>query len=538
MLLWGIAWIAYTVSLVILLAGIRTESELFLQLREVADVANLLLLLFGSYHFTQRRTPSYWFRFSLYILLLALIFMIYRFQLLSYYLPISIFQTIIAVFICVNIARTREISAVEARISGLVFLLWGLLKATLPVVVLFYPLSEAYLVLAEVLFSILVNFCILTMYIPYSRTRTTLTDSLYRSIVEHSRGAVFYYQFKPEPLFSYVSPSIRELTGYSPEEFRMDPRLLFTMTAKPFAEDIRDLFENRLKRDEYPALELFRKDGEKFWCEFSCTFLRDEEGEPTGMIGSMRDVTNLKTEEVEKVNDIRRRNILLSYISHELRTPITSIAGYLTAIQDGIMSSDEEKQEAMEIITDKTMTLKKLIDDLDQLAKFETNQFTFNFESCDLGAVIDSLISRNVPDLEQDGFIVTIEQNLEHPEDYRVVIDPDRINQVLSNLLNNAVKYSGDSRRIHLKFTLDERKDYFIVFVRDEGIGIPEEQISHVFDRFFRVGYNGSITTEGRGLGLTLSKEIIEAHQGEIYVESARGKGSTFSFMIPLYKEE
>ena len=109
--------------------------------------------------------------------------------------------------------------------------------------------------------------------------------------------------------------------------------------------------------------------------------------------------------------------------------------------------------------------------------------------------------------------------------------------RVFSNLLNNAVKYSGESRRIHLKFALDEREEYFIVYVRDEGIGIPETQISHIFDRFYRVGYNGGVDTEGRGLGLTLSKEIIEAHQGEIYAESIRGQGSTFSFMIPLYME-
>ena len=536
MVYWGFSWISFTLSLISLMFWIRTGNELFLQIRKVTDMVNLLLLLFGTYHFAHRRIPSYWFRFSLYMLLLAVIFMVYGFLLLSFYLPISVFQTIITIFICFNIYHTRDLGRAERGLSCLVFLLWGIGQSVLPVAELFTTIHSN-LFLTEVLLSVALNFCILAVYIPYAKTRSSLTESMYRTIVEHSRGAVFYYRRKPEPAFSYVSPSIRELTGYTPDEFYMDPRLMFTMTAKPFAEDIRDLFEGRLKRDEYPALELFRKNGEKFWCEFSCTYLEDEDGEPSEVIGLLRDVTDLKSMEVENVNEIRRRNILLSYISHELRTPITSIAGYLTAIQDGVMSSEDEKAEAMEIITSRTMTLKKLIDDLDQLSKFETNQFTFNYESCDLSYVIDSLIGRNVPDLEQDGFTVSIEQTISRPEACRVVIDLERINQVLSNLLNNAVKYSGESRRIHLKFALDEREEYFIVYVRDEGIGIPETQISHIFDRFYRVGYNGGVDTEGRGLGLTLSKEIIEAHQGEIYAESIRGQGSTFSFMIPLYME-
>ena len=536
MLLWGLSWLSFSLSLVSLIVWLDTGSELLLQLRKVTDMAHLLLLLFGTYHFSHRRIPSYWFRFSLYMLLLAVIFMIYDFQLLSFYLPISVFQAIISLFICYNVIHARDVGNTKRLISAAVFLLWGISESVLPVAELLSGLSFSFLPV-EVFLSATVNICILAVYIPYAKARSSLTESLYRTIVEHSRGAVFYYRTKPEPVFSYVSPSIRDLTGYSPEEFYMDPRLLFTMTAKPFAEDIRDLFEGRLRRDEYPALELYRKNGEKFWCEFSCTVLKDTGGEPSELIGSLRDVTNMKSEEVEKVDEIRRRNILLSYISHELRTPITSIAGYLTAIQDGIMSSEEEKSEAMEIITAKTMTLKKLIDDLDQLSKFETNQFTFNFESCDLRYVIDALISRNVPDLEQDGFLVSIDQALNRPESYRVVIDLERINQVLSNLLNNAVKYSGENRRIHLKFCLDDREEYFIVYVQDEGIGIPDSQISHIFDRFYRVGYNGGADTEGRGLGLTLSKEIIEAHQGEIFAESIRGQGSTFSFMIPLYME-
>ena len=107
MVYWGFSWISFTLSLISLMFWIRTGNELFLQIRKVTDMMNLLLLLFGTYHFAHRRIPSYWFRFSLYMLLLAVIFMVYGFLLLSFYLPISVFQTIITIFICFNIYHTR-----------------------------------------------------------------------------------------------------------------------------------------------------------------------------------------------------------------------------------------------------------------------------------------------------------------------------------------------------------------------------------------------------------------------------------------------
>ena len=534
---WGLSWVAYALSLFSLLLYLMTERELFLEIRKIVDMFNLLLLLFGSYSFLHRRIPTYWYRFSLYLLLLAAICILYRIELLSFYLPICVYQLILTLFLCCNVFFRWNGPKGQRLAAALTFLLWGAGKSVFSIVDIFTVPSGVYL-LAEMMMSIVVNYCIFAIYISHARSEASLTDTMYRTVVEHSREAMFCYQLRPEPLFSYVSPSIREMTGYSPENFYMDPRLMFTMTAEPFAGDITDLFEGRLKRNDYPALELYRKDGSKFWCEFGCTFVSGEDGEPAALVGSMRDVTNLKTAEVEQVNETRRRNILLSYISHELRTPITSIAGFLTAIQDGTLRSEEEKQEAMEIITSRTLTLKKLIDDLDQLAKFESNQFTFDFEACCVRDLAEDLLSRSAADIEQQGFLVHVDADMQRLESFWVIVDLDRINQVFSNLLTNAVKYSGSSRNIWIRFDIDQRKENFLVFVRDEGIGIRDTQISHVFDRFYRVDYNNSAEYGGRGLGLTLSKEIIEAHQGEIYAESVYGEGSTFSFTIPLYQED
>ena len=232
--------------------------------------------------------------------------------------------------------------------------------------------------------------------------------------------------------------------------------------------------------------------------------------------------------------------MLLSYISHELRTPITSIAGYLTAISDGTISSKEEKHEAMEIITAKTLILKKLVDDLGQLSKMQTHQFTFDFTLCTITDAADLLITSNIGDARAAGFEISIDYDEITLSHYWAVLDLDRINQVFSNLITNAIKYSDAHKEMHITFKVDDDAENFIVSVSDKGMGIRESQLAHVFDQFYRAENNqknGHTQIEGRGLGLTLCKEIMLAHQGDIYAESTFGEGSTFTFIIPLYKE-
>jgi len=110
---------------------------------------------------------------------------------------------------------------------------------------------------------------------------------------------------------------------------------------------------------------------------------------------------------------------------------------------------------------------------------------------------------------------------------------------VFTNLINNSIKYSGGNKQLRVSFDIDDNKENFVVSVKDNGIGIKDKYIDHIFDRFYRAGVSDGTnrTIEGRGLGLTLCREIITAHQGEIFAESVYGSGSTFTFIIPLFKE-
>lgn len=535
---WGFSWVAYSCSLLCLLLYFSVPNETFLEIRKIIDMFNLQLLLFGTYSFMHVRIPAYWYRFSLYMVLLAIICMIYDFDLLSFYLPVSVYQIILTLFICHNVFRKWSVAKGERTIAALVFLVWGFGKSVLSIVEVFLTL-EYNLYITELMLSNIVTFCILTIYIAYSREESDLVDSLYKTVVENSKDAFFYYDLQPYIAFMYVSPSIKDSTGFSPAAFYNNPKFYLDMVSNEQVEELEDIFNPKDTYCEIHTLELCRKNGEKFWGEFRCTVIKNEKDEPVAIQGTLRDVTDLKTAESEQLEAAKSRDMLLSYISHELRTPITSIAGYLTAINDGTMDSDEKKREAMDIITSKTFTLKKLIDELDQLTKMETHQFTFNFEAYTAAEAADMMINSGLSDIASYGFVADVYFDRRRLEHHWIVIDTDRIYQVFTNLINNSIKYSGGNKQLRVSFDIDDNKENFVVSVKDNGIGIKDKYIDHIFDRFYRAGVSDGTnrTIEGRGLGLTLCREIITAHQGEIFAESVYGSGSTFTFIIPLFKE-
>ncbi len=535
---WGFSWVAYSCSLLCLVLYFSYPNAFFLESRKIIDMFNLLFLLFGTYAFMHVKTPAYWHRFSLYMVLLAAICIIYDFDLLSFYLPISIYQIVLAIFTFYNIFKRWKLAKIERTVVAFVFLIWGLSRSLISIAEIFIT-PEYNLYITELMLSNIVNFCILVIYIVSTRNESELVDSLYKTVVENSKDAFFYYELSPYNAFRYMSPSIREITGFSPSAFYNNQHFYLDLVSDNQVQEITEIFNPKEPYSELHTVELCRKNGEKFWGEFSCTVIEDDKGKAIALEGTLRDVTKLKTAEMEQLESAKGRNMLLSYISHELRTPITSIAGYLTAITDGTLSSHEEKMEAMDIITSKTLTLKKLIDDLDQLTKIETHQFSMDFATYTAAEAAEMMIDSSISDARSAGFEVVLNYDESLLAAHWLIIDADRINQVFSNLINNSIKYSDTAKNLWVTFGIDDNEENFVVSVRDEGIGIKAKHLPHIFDRFYRADTreNTEHTIGGRGLGLTLCREIIKAHQGEMFAESTYGSGSTFTFIIPIFKE-
>ena len=221
---------------------------------------NLLLLLFGTYSFIHTKTPTYWYRFSLYMVLLAFICMLYNFELLSFYLPISVYQIIITLFICSNIFNKWSVSQGEKIISIIVFLTWGIGKSVLSIVEIFINLDYN-LYITELLLSNIINFCTLTIYIVYTRSNRLLVDNLYKTVVENSKDAIIYYTLVPYRSFRYVSPSIEGSTGFSVTAFYSDPKFYLNMVTGSQVDEIEEIFQPQEGSNETHIMELSKKTG-------------------------------------------------------------------------------------------------------------------------------------------------------------------------------------------------------------------------------------------------------------------------------------
>jgi len=237
-------------------------------------------------------------------------------------------------------------------------------------------------------------------------------------------------------------------------------------------------------------------------------------------VGALREADRLKTE-------------LLANVSHDLRTPLTSIKGYSTTILRHYQKlSDDEKRDFLKEIDLASDRLTELIENLLQLSKLEAGGFRMNKEPL----AIDNLIANSIEDMQQKakGYTFAVKSPKSLP---LVQADPRRIRQVIDNLLGNAVKYSPEGTEIMVICEVDDQS--LTVHVRDQGVGISANEIEKIFERFYQAASGtSSHKAGGVGLGLAICKGIIEAHKGRIWAQSEIGKGSIFTFTLPLYQRE
>ncbi|HKQ80251.1 MAG TPA: HAMP domain-containing sensor histidine kinase [Blastocatellia bacterium] len=220
----------------------------------------------------------------------------------------------------------------------------------------------------------------------------------------------------------------------------------------------------------------------------------------------------------------------VSNVSHELRTPLASIRVFGEFLKLGRVSEPDKIQEYGEYIETESRRLTQLINNILDFSKIESGQKSYNFEQTDVGHVVADTLKTFDVVLAQNGFTVNLEKpSLPLPQ---VVVDQDAIAQAFINLLDNAVKYSGDSNEIEVK--LAEKGDFITISVIDHGIGIAGEEREKVFEKFYRVGNSLVHDVKGSGLGLSIVKHIVEAHHGKVTVDSEIGRGSAFIIYLPV----
>ena len=223
----------------------------------------------------------------------------------------------------------------------------------------------------------------------------------------------------------------------------------------------------------------------------------------------------------------RMRSQFLGNVSHELRTPIFSIQGYLETLLNGAIDDPKVNKHFLQKANQNTVNLSNLLNDLIDISMIESGEMRMSYRYFDINIFIKSIISEFVPMAEEKNIKLIF--NLVK-EGLQVFGDKDKIRQVFVNLLQNAIKYTDEGS---IEILLVEEKKFLNISVKDTGIGIPEEDLNRIFERFYRVDKARSrAVVGGTGLGLAIVKHIIEAHNSKIIVQSKQGEGSTFSFKL------
>ncbi|GAW93018.1 ATP-binding protein [Calderihabitans maritimus] len=254
--------------------------------------------------------------------------------------------------------------------------------------------------------------------------------------------------------------------------------------------------------------------------------LRQEDGEIYGVVALLQDVT--KEWQLERL----RRDFVAS-VSHELRTPLTYLQGYAEAILDGLAETPQQQRKYLEIILEETLRLRRLVSELLDLSQLESGQINLNFSTFSLPQLVRRVTDKLKPVAEKQGIILKTDL----PSDLPLVFsDEDRVEQVLINLLDNALQHTPTQGEITIK--AEVLPEEIKISVADTGPGIPREELPLIWERFYKVDKARTRAGKGTGLGLAIVKNIVTALGGEVGVESEVGKGSVFSFTLPLRDPE
>jgi signal transduction histidine kinase len=222
----------------------------------------------------------------------------------------------------------------------------------------------------------------------------------------------------------------------------------------------------------------------------------------------------------------RLRSDFISNVTHELKTPLTSIRMYAESLLIGRVKTPDGQKEYLEVVVNESERLKRMINNILEFSKMEKGKPEYHFVNSNLASIINEAIHEMNYWFEKEQFEVVTELD----ENIYADVDSEKMKQAISNLLSNAIKYSTDTKKVFIRSF--RKSDQVCVEVEDRGIGIPEDKLSRIFEQFYRVEQKENIS--GTGLGLTVVKEIIEAHKGTISVTSEMGKGSRFTARIPL----
>lgn len=247
--------------------------------------------------------------------------------------------------------------------------------------------------------------------------------------------------------------------------------------------------------------------------------------------GAINDMATRARSDIADMKRLERvRSEFLGNVSHELRTPIFSVQGYLETLIDGAIEDRTVRDDFLQKTHQNVLRLHTLLADLIEISRIESGEMKMSFRYFNAVEYLKMIVDELQPTAEIAGVRLGLKVIGAESEKVSVMGDRDRLKQALVNLIENAIKYNRPDGSVTVE--MEPRDHDVVVRVRDTGIGIPEEDIARIFERFYRVNKDRSRAVGGSGLGLAIVKHIVEAHGSTVLVESELGKGSVFSFTL------
>ncbi|WP_224087052.1 PAS domain S-box protein [Nostoc sp. MS1] len=326
----------------------------------------------------------------------------------------------------------------------------------------------------------------------------------------------------------YVNPFFLELSGYTQEEI-LGKDWTANFIPQHQKDNVKKIFVETLEQELHPHYQnpIIIKSQEERVIAWNNTLLQDSQGAVVGTMSIGEDITQRYA--LEKI-----KNEFISVVSHELRTPMTSIQGGLNLLKTGLVKLDSEQgKRIIKIVSESSERLVRLVNDILDLERLQSGKITLNKQQVNAADLLTE--ATELMQLMANNAEINLSVN---PQSVDLIVDKDRIIQVLTNLLSNAIKFSPQGSTVSMMVEEIKAKDGHtsdVLFkVQDQGRGIPADKIESIFERFHQVDASDSRKQGGTGLGLAICRNIVEQHNGQIWVESTIEKGSIFYVKLPL----
>lgn len=546
---WGISWLIYSGMFLLDFLNFHAQfhTYYYMTLRNLITLGGSHIFLLGTFHFFQLRPPRF---INITSAISAALILLYPFsdglRTLAVIPNVIYCSGILICAGCMFISYSWTQNLPEKLIASFFIILWGIFINHFG-----FTLPDTALAMATYFIGLFtVNILILVLIIIYFKKLRFIDIrqfSRFRLLVENSSDSMFLYDYKQQR-FEYVSPAISALIGVTDTQlYQMPDRFFDYVNTLEKHKDIVGIFSRPVSEPGNGILCLYRNGIIEKWSEIHYVPIRDNTGTVSAIEGILRDITERKIMEENLRTAEQAKKEFLENISHEIKTPVTLIQGYTESLLDKVVPA-QSADTYLKMINSKAMMLATLVDDLAQASHFSSQSMEYRFYEYPAHEVFSDLLNQGEFHIAQSGHLASVSSSI--AEDAILIIDPYRIQQVVSNLINNSIRHTPMGMSIfiscrtyvkeELLHSVPEDDDHNIpegdiVFtVSDMGDGISDEDLPHIFERNFSEGKRINSNSQS-GLGLFISKQIIKQHSGSMTARNNQYGGAEISFSLPYY---